>query len=465
MVNIPDTLPWTDTELYYYLSGVSSNPYMPSSTVVAGQSQRHMYQEDKIVSPTSMFRGSTEIDPHPHYHAQTVTEPGSSLAMAWPILGFMGDLGYPQGGHSSTDARETPRDALTAAPTSMRGYPSATLPTFDGVAVYHPLPVTTGVMDKALTSASTLIGGVAEVPYPLTAPPMTLPPSAGKPLIGVGYMVNDGRATHTQTMAEPDSSLAMDWQFLGFMGDLGYPQGGHSSADARPPPHNALAAASTSTRDYPYATPTSDGVARNHPLPVTTGVIDKASSRASTLIGGVAEALYPFVEPPMTPPSVGEPPIGVGYMVNSGRAIVATEDETPAIAGGHAQVGSGSGQAARPSQRQVQGVPVTRSVEVLKMEQRLLAQGVERTIVDRCLEIFKQGVTIDALEAQMTPEESEEYGAVGKKFRQLLEMARAEGTRTTHQCRLCRSEVYKNHRDALRHLLKSHFRIGYSCEW
>lgn len=104
-------------------------------------------------------------------------------------------------------------------------------------------------------------------------------------------------------------------------------------------------------------------------------------------------------------------------------------------------------------------------VEVLNMERRLLAEGVERTVVELCIEIFKQGVTIDALEAHMTPEESERYGAVGKRFRLLLDMVGEEGMRTRHWCRLCKKKEYKNHRDALRHLLKTHFRIGYTCEW
>jgi len=379
-----------------------------------------MDQEDTIVPPTCMFRGSTDVNLH---HTQTTAIPGPSLWVDWQLWKFMGGLGYPQGGHSSTDTRETPH----------WDYPSATLPTFDGDALNHPLPVTTGEIDKASARANTSIGGVAEVPYPLAAPPMTLPPSLGERLVGVD--------------------------------DFGYPQGGHPSTDARETPHDALTTASTSMWGYPSATlPTFDGDALNHPLPVTTGVMDKALASVSTLIGGVAAVPFPLTAPPMTPPpSAGEPPVGVGYMPNSGRAIVATGDEAPAVAGGHAQVASG--EAAQPSQHQVQGAPVTRSVEVLKMEQHLLAQGVKRAIVDLCLEIFKQGFTIDALEAPMTLEESEEYGAVGKIYRQLLEMAGGGGMRIMHECRLCRRKVYKNHRDGLRHLLKSHFRIGYPCEW
>jgi len=336
MANIPNTLSCADAEPDYYPCGGSTHPYVPNYSEVASQYPRDMYQEDKVVSPTSMFRGSTDVKPYPLYYTQPTAIPGASI---W-----------------------------------------------------------------------------------------------------------------------------IDWQFWMFPDNFGYRQGSHSSTDARGLPHNPLAAASTSMRDYPFATPaTVGGVALNHPPPVATGVIDKASAMASTLIGGVAESPYPLAAPMTPPPSVGNPPVGVGYMNNSGRAIVATEDETPVVAGGHAPVASG--EVAHPRQHQVQGAPVTRSVEVLKMEKRLLGEGVERTIVDRCIEIFKQGVTIDALEAQMTLEESEEYGAVGKKFRQLLEMAGEEGTRITHQCRLCRSKVYKNHRDGLRHLLKSHFRIGYSCEW
>jgi len=178
---------------------------------------------------------------------------------------------------------------------------------------------------------------------------------------------------------------------------------------------------------------------------------------ASTPVDGP----YAFMAPLLAPPSsMKKSSVRVGSTVNGGRVI----GETPNVAGGRIQhIQVADGEASRPNQLQVQGVPMSEAV--LTMKQRLLTEGVESAMVDCCVKIFEQGITIDALEAQMTPEESEKYGAVGKRYRQMLEMVGEEGMRKVHRCRLCRSREYKNHRDALRHLLKSHFRMGYLCEW
>lgn len=100
---------------------------------------------------------------------------------------------------------------------------------------------------------------------------------------------------------------------------------------------------------------------------------------------------------------------------------------------------------------------------VLKLKERLLRKGAEPTAVGVCTRIFSEGISIAALEVSMTREESKEHGVVGKRYRMLLEK-RAEKNR----CRLCSREdyvEYKNHRDALRHLLKDHFGMGYECKY
>ena len=102
---------------------------------------------------------------------------------------------------------------------------------------------------------------------------------------------------------------------------------------------------------------------------------------------------------------------------------------------------------------------------VLKLKDRLLRKGAEPTAVGVCTRIFSEGISIAALEVSMTREESKAHGVVGKRYRMLLEK-RAELGGTKNRCRLCSGSVeYKNHRDALRHLLKDHFGMGYECKY
>jgi len=104
--------------------------------------------------------------------------------------------------------------------------------------------------------------------------------------------------------------------------------------------------------------------------------------------------------------------------------------------------------------------------DILKLKERLLRKGAEPTAVGVCTRIFSEGISIAALEGPMTREESEEHGVIGKRYRMLLKRSMESGG-IKNRCRLCSekgSVEYKNHRDALRHLLKDHFGMGYECK-
>jgi len=106
--------------------------------------------------------------------------------------------------------------------------------------------------------------------------------------------------------------------------------------------------------------------------------------------------------------------------------------------------------------------------DVAKLKARLLAKGANEQAVVLCDTVFGGGVTIEALEKRLTREQCEALGVRdGKQFRLFLELVEGANGRMTerHQCRLCpRAKEYKNHRDALRHLLKDHFGLSFKCK-
>ena len=110
---------------------------------------------------------------------------------------------------------------------------------------------------------------------------------------------------------------------------------------------------------------------------------------------------------------------------------------------------------------------------ISRLADRLTIQGVGRPVVELCSAIFAQGVSLEALKARMTRKECEKHGLrSGMRYRMLLDVVRMmKGgvLMDRHVCRLCRrggAADYKNHRDALRHLLRDHFGIGFQCtQW
>jgi len=107
-------------------------------------------------------------------------------------------------------------------------------------------------------------------------------------------------------------------------------------------------------------------------------------------------------------------------------------------------------------------LPVEFEGDISKLKARLLAKGANKQVVELCNTVFEDGVKIEALEARLTRDECEGLGVpAGKKFRLFLNMM--VGGR--HRCGLCSpGKEYKNHRDALRHLLKDHFGLSFRCE-
>ena len=107
--------------------------------------------------------------------------------------------------------------------------------------------------------------------------------------------------------------------------------------------------------------------------------------------------------------------------------------------------------------------------DVATLKALLLAKGANKEVVALCDAIFGNGVTIEALEKRMTREQCEGLGVRdGKQFRLFLKLVVGANGQMTgrHRCRLCSpGKEYKNHRDALRHLLKDHFGLSFRCEW
>jgi len=123
---------------------------------------------------------------------------------------------------------------------------------------------------------------------------------------------------------------------------------------------------------------------------------------------------------------------------------------------------------ARPSCRPV--LPTDFEGNVAMLKKRLRMKGAKEWAVERCDTIFENGVTIEALERRMTREQCDLLNVRdGKQFRLFFEFAgNANGQMTRqHRCGLCTpGKEYKNHRDALRHLLKDHFGLGFRCgQW
>ena len=111
--------------------------------------------------------------------------------------------------------------------------------------------------------------------------------------------------------------------------------------------------------------------------------------------------------------------------------------------------------------------------DISKLTHRLTIQGADRTVVELCSAIFAQGVSLEALKTQMTRKECEKHGLrSGMRYRMLLDVVRMNQAGilvVRHVCRLCRhgeASDYKHHRDALRHLLRDHFGMGFQCtQW
>jgi len=105
-----------------------------------------------------------------------------------------------------------------------------------------------------------------------------------------------------------------------------------------------------------------------------------------------------------------------------------------------------------------------RPVDPAENVMRLKARLVEAEAVDLCDNVFKDGITREALERRLTHAQCRKLGIQdGKRFQVFLERIEVMGG-VRNRCRLCpRNDaiVYKNHHDALRHFLKDHFGLPF----
>jgi len=108
--------------------------------------------------------------------------------------------------------------------------------------------------------------------------------------------------------------------------------------------------------------------------------------------------------------------------------------------------------------------------DVPMLKARLRKKGADQQAIEQCDTVFENGVTIEALEKRMTREQCERLRVRdGKQFRLFLAVAAGEGVvdgrmAERHRCCLCPpGKEYKNHRDALRHLIKDHFGLSFKC--
>jgi len=141
-------------------------------------------------------------------------------------------------------------------------------------------------------------------------------------------------------------------------------------------------------------------------------------------------------------------------------------EESTADTASEVQADRGPTTMAGPSRSPV--LPTEFEGNVAMLKERLRVKGAKKWAVELCDTIFENGVTIGALEERMTREQCDLLNVRdGKQFRLFFEfVGNANGQMTgRHRCGLCTpGKEYKNPRDALRHLLKDHFGLGFKCE-
>ena len=107
--------------------------------------------------------------------------------------------------------------------------------------------------------------------------------------------------------------------------------------------------------------------------------------------------------------------------------------------------------------------PVEPEGNLERLKHRLAQNGADARAVILCGEIFRDGVSIEALQQRLTLEQCRElHLRDGKQYQRLLEVTGW----TTHRCRLCPENdvmLFKNYRDALRHFLRDHFGLSFEC--
>ena len=175
-------------------------------------------------------------------------------------------------------------------------------------------------------------------------------------------------------------------------------------------------------------------------------------------------------------------PSGGGLVISSGSQPAASqyggrmkEEATPGVYDGgpeHAARGTRTRRTRVPptAARRSRGplLPVDPEDNVTSLKTRLMDGGATKEAVDLCDDVFKDGVTREALERRLTHSQCRKHGLRdGKTFQIFLEKVEVMGG-MKNRCRLCPRDdamLYRNHRDGLRHFLKDHFGFSFRCNY
>ena len=111
-------------------------------------------------------------------------------------------------------------------------------------------------------------------------------------------------------------------------------------------------------------------------------------------------------------------------------------------------------------------LPVDPEDNLTRLKTLLVESGADVDAVNLLDEIFKDGISKEALQKRLTREQCRRlHLQEGKQFQRLLEKVKVTGG-MRNRCRLCSANnaaLYKNHRDALRHFYKEHFGLWFEC--
>ena len=111
-------------------------------------------------------------------------------------------------------------------------------------------------------------------------------------------------------------------------------------------------------------------------------------------------------------------------------------------------------------------LPVDPENDLTRLRTDLVENGADAGAVNSCEEVFKDGNSKEPLQKRLTREQCKRlHLRDGKQFQRFLEKVQVDGG-TKNRCRLCPGPgndlvLYKNHRDALRHFHKDHFRLWF----
>ena len=167
--------------------------------------------------------------------------------------------------------------------------------------------------------------------------------------------------------------------------------------------------------------------------------------------------------------TLGEPQRGLsqdGSNTGQGAPVVVYDGSPQHAASGSLANNPNRALPTATGQRRDPLLPVDHEGDRTRLKAHLVENGVDVEAMNVCDEIFKDGFDKEALQKRLTRKQCKMlHLRDGKQFQRLLEKVEVTGG-TKNRCRLCPGNdavLYKNHRDALRHLHKEHFGLWFEC--